>query len=377
MGVLTICATYLDQLMSADLFAPFQLGELILNNRAVMAPMTRNRADRSGVVPAMMVTYYRQRASAGLIVAESTPIAAQGVGYPCTPGIYTDAQAASWSHVTDAVHAAGGRIFLQLQHCGRISHPSMLPNGATPVAPSALRPAGQAVTYTGMQDFVTPRALAATEIPEVVAQYRHGAVLAQRAGFDGVEVHAGNGYLVDQFLRDGSNRRRDAYGGTAQNRMRLLNEILDAVCSVWPAQRVGVRLTPENGFNSMADSDPQAHFGYFIEQLNPRHLPYVHVLEGDMATKGSALNYRELRSKFSGAYIANNCYGLERAQTALANGAADLVAFGLPFLANPDLVHRYREGLPLNTSDPATFYGGNEAGYTDYPYCQNTQSRAA
>lgn len=353
--------------MSAELFEPFRLGDLTLANRMVMAPMTRNRADKNGVVPRMMVIYYQQRASAGLVITESTPVSSEGLGYPYTPGIYTDVQVASWLRVTDALHSGGGYVFVQLQHCGRISHPSLLPNNATPVGPSALRPLGQAITYTGMQDFVTPRALRILEIPSIAAQFQHGAGMAKRAGFDGVEVHAGNGYIIDQFLRDGSNRRTDVYGGSVQNRMRLLNETLDAVCSVWPARRVGVRLSPENSFNSMSDSDPQAHFGYFVEQLSSRGLAYVHVLEGDMMTKASALDYRALRSRFAGPYIANNAYDLARAQTAIRSGAADLVAFGTPFLANPDLVRRYRENLPLNKVDSSTFYEGGEAGYTDYP----------
>lgn len=362
--------------MTIDLFEPFQLGDLTLANRMVMAPMTRNRAAENGIVPPMMVTYYRQRASAGLIITESTPVSPEGVGYPATPGIHTEAHAASWRGVTDAVHAAGGHVFVQLQHCGRISHPSLLPNNATPVAPSALRPAGQAVTYGGMQDFVTPRALETREIPGIVAQFKHAAEMAKRAGFDGVEVHGANGYIVDQFLRDGSNRRTDAYGGSMQNRMRLLNEILDAVCAVWPARRVGVRLSPENSFNSMSDSDPQAHFGYFVGELSPRGLAYVHVLEGDMLTKASTVDYRALRSRFSGPYVANNGYDLARAQTAVRSGAADLIAFGIPFLANPDLVRRYRENLPLNAADPSTFYGGTEAGYTDYPFYRGEETQA-
>lgn len=362
--------------MSADLFGPFQLGDLTLANRMVMAPMTRNRADEKGIVSPMMVTYYQQRASAGLVVTESTPVSPEGVGYPFTPGIYTDAQAASWLRVTDAVHSVGGHIFVQLQHCGRISHPSLLPDNATPVGSSALRPTGQAVTYNGMQDFVTPRALETREIPGIVAQFQRGAEMAKRAGFDGVEVHGANGYIIDQFLRDGSNRRTDAYGGSVQNRMRLLNEILDAMCAVWPARRVGVRLSPENSFNSMSDSDPQAHFEYFVEQLGPRGLAYVHVLEGDMMTKASALDYRALRWKFAGSYIANNGYDLVRAQTAVRSGAVDLVAFGIPFLANPDLARRYRENLPLNEADPSTFYGGSEAGYTDYPFYRGEETYA-
>jgi N-ethylmaleimide reductase len=359
--------------MSVDLFAPYQLGDLTLANRMVMAPMTRNRADGNGAVPPIMVTYYQQRASAGLIVTESVPISPEAVGYPFTPGIYTDAQMASWLRVANAVHSAGGLIFLQLQHCGRISHPSLQPNNATPAGPSALRPAGQAVTYSGMQDFVTPRALEPHEIPGVVAQFQRGAEKAKRAGFDGIEVHGANGYIIDQFLRDGSNHRTDRYGGSVQNRMRLLNEILDAVCTVWPAQRVGVRSSPENSFNSMSDSNPQAHFEYFAGQLSLRGLAYVHVLEGDMIAKSSTLDYRALRSKFAGPYIANNGYDLVRAQAAVRSGAADLIAFGVPFLANPDLVRRYRERLPLNGVDASTFYVGSETGYTDYPLYRANQ----
>lgn len=359
--------------MSADIFDPFKMGDLTLPNRMVMAPMTRNRADQNGIVSPMMVTYYQQRASAGLIIAESSPVSAEGVGYPATPGIYTEAQAASWLRLTSAVHSASGHVFAQLQHCGRISHPSLLPNNATPIAPSALQPVGQAVTYTGMQNFVTPRALDINEIPGIVAQFRLGAEMAKRAGFDGVEVHGANGYIIDQFLRDGSNHRTDAYGGSVQNRMRLMNEILDAVCEVWPAQRVGVRLTPENSFNSMSDSNPQAHFEYIVEQLSPRGLAYVHVLEGDMMSKNRSVDYRALRSKFTGPYIANNGYDLVRAQTAVRSGAANLVAFGIPFLSNPDLVRRYRECLPLNEVDPSTFYGGTEVGYTDYPFYRSKE----
>jgi N-ethylmaleimide reductase len=281
--------------MSTDLFEPYELGDLKLANRMVMAPMTRNRADENGLVPPLMVTYYQQRASAGLVITESAPVSTQGIGYPFTPGIYTDEQVASWSPLTEVVHAAGGCVFVQLQHCGRISHPSLQPNNVLPVAPSALRPEGQAVTYSGMQDFVTPRALESGEIPAIVEQFRRGAEMARLAGFDGVEIHGANGYIIDQFLRDGTNHRSDAYGGDLPNRMRLLNEILDAVCQVWPAQRVGVRLSPENGFNSMSDSDPLAHFVYFIEQLSPRGLSYVHVLEGDMMTKTSALSSLALK----------------------------------------------------------------------------------
>jgi N-ethylmaleimide reductase len=362
--------------MTADLFAAFQLNDLTLANRIVMAPMTRNRADRDGNVTPMMVTHYQQRATAGLIIAESTPVCAEAVGYPHTPRLFTESQVVSWLQLTNAVHLAGGRIFVQLQHCGRISHPSLQPEGAIPVAPSPIAASGMAVTYTGMQDFVTPRELMAEEIPGVVAQFQQAAERAKRAGFDGIEIHGGNGYLIDQFLRDGSNRRTDAYGGNAGNRMRLLNEILDAVGEIWPEGRIGVRLTPENSFNSMADSDPQAHFEYFSRELGKRGLAYMHVLEGDMATKSASVDYRALRSCFGSTYIANNGYDRERAKHAIASDDADLIAFGLPFIANPDLVRRFGQGLPLNIADPATFYGGDASGYIDYPFIDDEASAA-
>ncbi|HEX2315610.1 MAG TPA: alkene reductase [Thermomonospora sp.] len=313
------------------------------------------------------------RATAGLIIAESTTVSPQGVGYAFTPGLHTDDHAGSWRRVTDAVHAQGGHIFVQLQHCGRISHPTLL-EGAAPVAPSAVRPAGQAVTYTGMQDFVTPRELAPEEIPAVVAAFQRAAALAEQAGFDGVEVHGGNGYLIDQFLRDRSNLRTDRYGGGTTGRMRLLNEVLDAVCTIWPARRVGVRLTPENSFNSMADTDPQTHFADFLGRLSPRGLAYVHILEGDMMTRTRTVDYRALRAGFPGVYIANNGYDLARGQAAVRSGSADLIAYGVPFLANPDLVRRYQRNLPLNAPDQTTFYTGGETGYTDYPLLQGGPS---
>ncbi|KEA63433.1 Fmn oxidoreductase protein [Marinobacterium lacunae] len=353
--------------MHKSLFDAIQLGDLTLANRMVMAPMTRNRADANGMTTPMMVTHYRERAGAGLIITESTPVSPQAIGYPFTPGLYTDAHVESWRRVTDAVHEEGGHIFIQLQHCGRISHPSFQPDNGLPVGPSAIRPEGQSVTYTGMQDFVTPHALQTNEIRDVVEQFKNSAELAKRAGFDGVEVHGANGYIIDQFLRDGSNHRNDAYGGNVENRMRLLNEILDEVSSVWPAHRVGVRLSPENSFNSMSDSAPQTHFEYFAEQLGRRGLAYLHVLEGDMMTKVSVINYSDFARKYDGVYIANNGYNLESAQESIGNGVADMIAFGVPFLANPDLVRRYKENLSLNDVDASTFYGGDEKGYNDYP----------
>ncbi|MDT8382775.1 MAG: alkene reductase [Gammaproteobacteria bacterium] len=356
--------------MSTDLFTPIPIGDLILPNRMVMAPMTRNRAIEGNVPNPLAATYYQQRATAGLLITEASQVSPGGVGYPATPGIHSEAQVAGWREVVNAVHKENGHIFIQLWYCGRISHPSLLPDHATPVAPSALRPAGEAFTASGPQPFVEPRALDTGEIPTIVAQYRHAAEMARRAGFDGIEVHGANGYLIDQFLRDGTNRRDDRYGGSVENRMRLLNEVLDAVCQVWPAQRVAVRLTPENSFNDMSDSDPQSHFAYFIEQLSGRGLAYLHVLEGDMMSKRGSLDYRALRERFSGPYMANNGYDQARAEQAIRQGDADLVSFGVPFLANPDLVRRFREGLPLNEPDQATFYGGDATGYTDYPMHQ-------
>ena len=353
--------------MNTTLFDSIQLGDLKLDNRMVMAPMTRNRADENGVATPMMATHYRQRASAGLIISESSPISLQAIGYPFTPGLYNDAHVEGWRRVVDAVHENGGHIFIQLQHCGRISHPSLQADSNLPVAPSAIRPEGQAVTYEGMQDFVTPHALESNEIKDIVVQFRNSAELAKRAGFDGIEIHDANSYIIDQFLRDGSNHREDEYGGSVDNRMRLLNEVLDEVSTIWPANRVGVRLSPENSFNSMSDSNPQAHFEYFGGQLSTRGLAYLHVLEGDMMTKTKTVNYYKLGKIFKGVYIANNGYNLENAQKAISNGNADMVAFGIPFLANPDLVSRYKDNLPLNKVDVDTFYGGDEKGYNDYP----------
>lgn len=353
--------------MNTNLFDSFQLGDLKLENRMVMAPMTRNRADANGIATPMMAIHYRQRASAGLIISESSPVSPQAIGYPFTPGLYTDAHVEGWRSVTDAVHEDGGYIFIQLQHCGRISHPSLQADSGLPVGPSAIRPEGQAVTYDGMQDFATPHALESNEIRDIVAQFKNSAELAKRADFDGIEIHGANGYIIDQFLRDGSNHREDEYGGSVDNRMRLLNEVLDEVSTIWPAHRVGVRLSPENSFNSMSDSNPQAHFEYFVEHLSTRSLAYLHVLEGDMMSKTRTVNYYELGKIFNGVYIANNGYNLESAQKVISNGNADMVAFGIPFLANPDLVRRYKDKLPLNEVDVDTFYGGDEKGYNDYP----------
>ncbi len=351
------------------LFQPFQAGALTLRNRIVMAPLTRSRAQQPGDVPGPMnALYYRQRASAGLIVSEATQITPQGKGYAFTPGIHSDEQIAGWRLVTDAVHAEGGSIVLQLWHVGRISHPSLQPGGALPVAPSAIKPKGQAFTETGFQDFVTPRALAAEELPGIVADYARAARNAIAAGFDGVEIHVANGYLLDQFLRDGTNHRTDQYGGSVENRLRFPLQVVDAVVAAVGAERVGIRLSPVTPSNDIADSNPTAVFFPLVEALAERGLAYVHVVEGATGgTRASAFDFDALRRRFPGAWMVNNSYTRELAVEHLAQGRTDLVAFGRPFIANPDLVERLRLGAPLAEVDRATLYGGDAKGYTDYP----------
>jgi len=355
--------------MALDLFSPAKLGSITLKNRMVMAPLTRSRAPKgTGVPQDLNVTYYAQRATAGLIVTEATPISAMGHGYILLPGIYTDAQVAGWKKVTEAVHAKGGKIVLQLWHVGRISHPSLLPNNALPVAPSAIKPAGQAYTYEGLVDFVEPRALAESELPGIVQEYVHATKCALEAGFDGVEIHAANGYLLDQFLRDGSNKRTDNYGGSLENRTRFLLEVTKAVTEVAGSDKVGLRLSPVNPFNDMQDSDPQALFNYVANALNQFNLAYLHVVEGGMGGEPVSFDFEELRKQFKGSYMANFGYDKARGNAAIQSGHADVIAFGVPFLANPDLVKRYSIDAPLNQADSETFYGGTEKGYTDYPY---------
>lgn len=356
--------------MALDLFSPAKLGAIALKNRIVMAPLTRNRAGEGGVPQEMNVTYYEQRATAGLIVTEATPISPMGHGYPALPGIYTDAQIAGWKKVTDAVHTQGGKIVLQLWHVGRISHPSLLPNQAIPVAPSAIKPAGQAFTYQGLQDYVTPRALELDELPIIVQDYVHATRCAIAAGFDGVEVHAANGYLLDQFLRDGSNHRNDAYGGSVENRARLLLEVVQAVVDTIGADKVGVRISPVNPFNDMKDSQPQQTFNYVATALNQFDLAYLHAVEGGIHGGGESesFDFEALRKLFNNGYIANLGYDKPRGNAVVASGHADAVAYGVPFIANPDLVARYAKDAPLNEADSASFYGGNEHGYTDYPF---------
>lgn len=353
-----------------ELFTPIQLGTLALPNRIVMAPLTRNRADTNNVPTDLNAHYYRQRASAGLIISEATQISPQGVGYPLTPGIHNDEQVEGWRQVVDTVHAAGGRMFLQLWHVGRISHPSLQPNGAQPVAPSAIRPAGEAVTCEGMKPFETPRALEPDEIPGIVEQYRLAAENARRAGFDGVEIHNANGYLLDQFLRDGTNKRSDAYGGSLENRARLSFEVLEAILNVWPADRVGIRVSPSGVFNDMSDSDPRRTFGYFADRLNQYDLAYLHIVEpeeADRAAGATLVPAREFRPLYHGRIIACGGYDRDGGNRAVARGESDLIAFGKKFIANPDLPRRLWLNAPLNEPDPASFYGGDEGGYVDYP----------
>lgn len=355
--------------MALDLFSPAKLGSIALKNRIVMAPLTRNRAGEAGVPQDLNVTYYAQRASAGLIVTEATPISPMGHGYPALPGIYTDEQVAGWKKITEAVHAKDGKIVIQLWHVGRISHPTLL-NGALPVAPSAIKPAGKAFTYQGLVDYVEPRALDANELPAIVQDYVYATQCALKAGFDGVEIHAANGYLLDQFLRDGSNKRTDNYGGSFENRVRFLLEVTKAVVETAGADKVGIRISPVNPFNNMHDSNPQALFNYVAEQLNQFNLAYLHAVEGGIhgGGKADAFDFEQMRKLYKGAYMANLSYDKVRGNAAIASGHADVIAYGVPFIANPDLVERYKTDAALNEADSKSFYGGTEKGYTDYPF---------
>lgn len=344
------------------LFDPLQLGELTLPNRIVMAPLTRCRADEGRVPNALMAEYYQQRATAGLILTEATSVSAMGVGYPDTPGIWWEAQIAGWRLVTEAVHAAGGRVFLQLWHVGRVSAPLYL-DGATPVAPSAVRPAGHVSLVRPVQDFVTPRALTLDEIAATVADYRQAAVNAKAAGFDGVHLHAANGYLLDQFLQDSTNLRDDVYGGVLENRARLLLEVVDTCIDVWGAGRVGVHLAPRMDAHDMADSNPTATFGYVATELGKRRIAFLSTREHAADNSLTPL----LKQLFGGAVIANEKFDKTTANQWIAEGKADAVAFGIPFIANPDLPARLAADAPLNPARKELFYGKGPVGYTDYP----------
>jgi N-ethylmaleimide reductase len=363
-----------------SLFDPIQVGDLSLRNRIVMAPLTRNRS-KDQVPGPLAVEYYRQRAEAGLIIAEASQISPMAQGYLDTPGIYTQEQVRAWGKVTSAVHEAGGRMVIQLWHVGRISHVSLLPGAAAPVSSTSRRPKAQTFTRDGFVDTSAPRALRDDELPGVVAEYRHAARCAMDAGFDGVEVHSANSYLLDQFLRDSVNDRTGPYGGSIPNRARLLLEVMRAVAETAGAGRTGVRLSPMTTFcDTPRDSAPQALFQYVVEQLTPLGLAYIHAIEGE--TGGArepedaavAFDYLRLKGGFRGAWMVNNGYTRAMASAALAAGKADLVAFGRPFISNPDLVRRLREDLPLADVNWDTVYGGNATGYTDYP-CFGASSR--
>ncbi|WP_088285264.1 alkene reductase [Ideonella sp. A 288] len=358
----------------STLFDPFRLGDIDVANRIVMAPLTRNRA--TGTIPnALMVEYYRQRANAGLIVTEASQVCPEGQGYLDTPGIHSPAQVAGWRAVTDAVHAEGGRIVIQLWHVGRISHTSLQPGGAAPVSSTARPAHGKTFTAAGFVPTSTPRALRTDELPGVVAAYRHAARCAMDAGFDGVEVHGANGYLLEQFLRDSINDRTDAYGGSIENRARLLLEVMKAVAAEIGGGRTGLRLSPVTPVNDAGqDSNPAALYGHVVRALAPLKLAFLHLIEGqtggprDLSAQGVApFDYAALRRDFSGAWMVNNGYNRTMALEAVASGAADLVAFGKAYIANPDLVQRLRADAPLNALDMPRLYGGGAEGYTDYP----------
>ncbi|GAA0536014.1 2,4-dienoyl-CoA reductase-like NADH-dependent reductase (Old Yellow Enzyme family) [Rhizomicrobium palustre] len=354
----------------SSLFEPLKAGAFSFSNRIVMAPLTRCRAHPETRVPApLAIEYYRQRASAGLILTEATAVDPMGVGYPATPGIWSDEQVEGWKPVTEAVHKAGGKIALQLWHVGRISDPFYL-NGALPVAPSAIKPEGHVSLVRPIKDFETPRALETDEIPGIVAAYKRGAENAKKAGFDGVEVHGANGYLLDQFLQDSTNKRSDKYGGSIENRARLMLEVVDAAAEVWGADRVGLHLAPRADSHSMGDSNLLATFSYVAKEAGKRGLAFLCARE---AWKEDSIGPK-LKEAFGGVYIVNEGFTKETAEKALAEGIADAVAWGKPFIANPDLVERFRHNAPLNEWDASTFYGGTEKGYTDYPALSTAQS---
>ena len=362
--------------MTDTLFTSYTLGSLNLPNRMVMAPMTRNRADENGVPKPMTAAHYAQRATAGLLITEATQVSEKANGYMFTPGIYTEDQVRGWQAVTDAVHQKGGRIFSQLWHTGRVSHTLLQPHGGDPIAPSAIKAETMVFTPNGFEPPTVPRALATEEIPTLVGQFAHAAGMAKTAGFDGVEVHGANGYLIEQFLKDGSNRRTDAYGGDIPNRMRFALEVVRAVEKVWGPGRVGFRISPRGIFNGMHDSDPPALYTQLVEALNGIPLAYLHVIEplpGHPSFKSQEEFppvATELRKIYKGTLMINGGYGKKTGEKALAGNAADLVAFGVPYLANPDLVERYRRDAPLNEPDQDTFYGGDEKGYNDYPFLE-------
>jgi N-ethylmaleimide reductase len=364
-------------MITPALLSPYRLGAYHLKNRLVMAPMTRNRASEGNTPNELNAEYYAQRATAGLIITEGSQVSPQGVGYPNTPGIYSAAQVEGWKKVTTAVHSEGGRIFLQLWHVGRVSH-SLYHNGELPVAPSAIAIAGQVYTPAGMKEYETPRALETSEIPDIIEQFRQGAIHAKEAGFDGVEIHGANGYLIEQFIANGSNQRTDQYGGSVENRARLALEIVEAVVNVWGEGKVGIRLSPSNYFNGISDTDPASVYDYLINELNRYPLAYIHLMEPLASLERFPHYIKEVTARYrkiyKGTIISNGGYTFEKGEKAIAAGTADLIAYGSLFLANPDLPKRFELNAPLNTPDRATFYGGTEKGYTDYPFLQEVEA---
>lgn len=361
----------------SDLFTPIKIGAWQLANRIVMAPLTRCRVSNDGVPGSLQALYYSQRAGAGLIISEATNISPQGRGYAFTPGIFNAEQVAGWKHVTDAVHEKQGKIVCQLWHVGRYSHPSLQPGGGLPVAPSAIAAEGETFTEDGLQPVPVPRALETNEIPGIVEQYRRAAECSKQAGFDGVEIHAANCYLMDQFIRDATNHRSDQYGGSIENRCRILLEVTEAVTGVWGSDRVGIRLSPvtPNTGNTPLDSNVMATYGYLIEQLDRFDLAYIHFVEGATGMSRDIpenVSLEQLRKLFKGPYIANNGYTPELALDARRGNKADLICFGRPFIANPDLVERLKAGVGLAEAPRETWYGGGEQGYTDWPTMNST-----
>src|SRR5437764_4744476 len=362
------------------LFEPYKLGPIALPNRFVMAPLTRNRAIPPGMVPSpLAIDYYGQRASAGLLITEASQVSQQGQGYQDTPGIYSKDQVAGWRKITDRVHEQGGRIFIQIWHVGRISHDSLQPGGGKPVAPSAIRAKGKTFVNGIFTDISEPRELELSEIPGIIEDFKRGTENALAAGFDGVEIHGANGYLLDQFAKDGTNKRTDGYGGGIENRAKLMLEVSKVVAAGAGPERTGIRISPVTPANDVSDSNPQPLFDHIVDRLNALKLVFIHLIEG--ATGGprdiAPFDYGSLRKRFKGAYIANNGYDLTLANKALAPNDADLIAFGKLFISNPDLVERFKRGAPLNAFDKATFYGGGAKGYTDYPVLGEADALAA
>ena len=359
------------------LFSPVRMGGLDLPNRVLMAPLTRNRAQPDGTPKDMAQTYYAQRASAGLILTEATQVTPMGKGYKDTPGIHDASHVAAWKKITDAVHAQGGRIYMQLWHVGRISHNSLLPDGQTPQAPSAIAANTKTFTEAGFEDCSEPHAVTKEEIEGLLDDYRRGAQNAKEAGFDGVEIHSANGYLIDQFLQDKTNQRDDEYGGSVENRMRFLRQVIDAVCEVWDRDYVGIRLSPLGQANDIGDSDPEGLFSEVYSLISAEKLAYLHVVEEfygvDTSDEERAI-LKRLRQKFDGFYISNGGFDAKAAADVIADGHAQGVTFGRDFIANPDLPERFRQGAALNPQDPDTFYGGDEKGYTDYPFLDAIKS---